>query len=197
MKPLFLIDLGGVLIDLNWLESARKIFKSDDRESLHKSWGAIKSVRKFESGIINYDSFITDFIGEIDIKVSKEEVNEAFLNIIGDVKANCKSVIDSLKKLGTVAMLSNTNYIHVEKIKKSSELFENFDKVYLSYEMKCVKPDKVIFNKILADQNCHPTDVWFFDDSITNIKSALEMGLNAYQVNNPDDIFEIVAKQFE
>lgn len=197
MKPVFLIDLGGVLIDLNWIESAKRIFgASETKDLLLKKWLNLQSVRNFETGTIGFDEFSIEFANEISAPISQSEIKEAFLNIIGDVKPNCESTIIKLKQIGTVAMLSNTNSIHIEKLMSETEIFNLFNHIYLSYELKCVKPDKEIFEAVIADLKCQASDIYFFDDSMTNINGAKSLGINAFQVNSPDEILAVATKLF-
>ena len=198
MKPVFLIDLGGVLIDLNWIDSAKKIFgSSENKDNLHEKWLKLKSVRKFETGISDFETFTQELSNEIALSVTPNDIKTAFINIIGDIKPNCSNALTQLKKIGTLAMLSNTNSIHIDKLKSETNLFSHFDKVYLSYRLKCVKPDKQIFDKVIADLDCNANNIYFFDDSKTNIEAAKRFGLNAFQVTSPTEILDTVTKLFE
>ena len=67
-----------------------------------------------------------------------------------------------------------------------------FDKVYLSYNMGCAKPDLEIYKKVIDDLKTN--NFYFFDDSIDNVNSALSLGINAINVTG-DNIEQLFPKQ--
>ena len=62
-----------------------------------------------------------------------------------------------------------------------------FDKLYLSYQMKCVKPDPAIFRKMIADSGMIPSETLFLDDGPANIQVGEQFGFKTYQPVNGED----------
>ena len=92
-----------------------------------------------------------------------------------------------LRKQGyKVFLLSNTNAIHWEVIERiiasveGGRIDDYFDGIYLSFEMQCCKPDKVIFEKLLAKEGIAAEDCIFFDDSQENCAAAASLGIAAH-----------------
>ncbi len=190
-----LCDLGGVLINLNWLEKAKKIFFPENNPSLlKKKWGALKSANSFECGQINLETFLKELLLETGLKTSEKDLKEDFLNILGPEKDNCPQILDKLKSFGTLALLSNTNKAHIDHLKTYSQILNKFEHIFFSYELKAMKPDLEIYNKVIEKLNVKAQQIFFFDDSIENIEAAKKVGINAFQVNSPDEILEIVGK---
>jgi putative hydrolase of the HAD superfamily len=188
-----LCDLGGVLIKLNWLEKAKKIFYPEvSPDVLKQKWLALKSSQRFECGQIDLTQFLSELESEVALKISKEELKEDFLNIIGPEKENCPQILDKLNEYGTLALLSNTNKAHIDYLKTYSHILNKFEHVFLSYELKTMKPSPEIYNKVIQKLGVKPQEILFFDDSLENIESAKAMGINAFQVFSPSEILEIV-----
>ncbi|MDD3000009.1 MAG: HAD-IA family hydrolase [Candidatus Riflebacteria bacterium] len=190
---LVLCDLGGVLIDLNWRERARALFgKNLDVEVLKTRWLNLTSTRAFEAGMIDFATFYRDFINETGSSLTLDAFKCEFAGILGPLKPDCMSILAELKAVYTLAMLSNTNHLHVEMLKKSSEVFAPFDYLFLSYEMGMVKPDLEIYAEVCARAGRSANKIFFFDDSAVNVAAAKVVGMHAYRVESPLEISKIM-----
>lgn len=188
-KPIVLCDLGGVLIDLNWVERARGLFGSDiDGDELKSRWLKLTSAREYEGGKIDFAEFYRRFMAETGSNVNYSTFSAEFAGIIGRVKDGCMGILNEIKKSATLAMLSNTNDVHVQMLRQSSDIFSPFQHLFLSYEMGMVKPDHEIYRQVCATLGCSAEEIYFFDDSLANIEAARACGLNAFRVDSPQEI---------
>ncbi len=188
-----LCDLGGVLIDLHWVEHARGLFGKDmAADELKVRWLTLKSVREFEAGNIDFHTFYQLFCKETGAKVSFEQFESEFVGIIGPVKAGCYEILDHLAGCGRLAMLSNTNYLHIEHLRSVSRIFAPFADLFFSYELRMVKPDRQIFAAVADRVGCAASDILFFDDSQANIDAAMGFGMHGFRVDSPQEIAKIV-----
>lgn len=78
-----------------------------------------------------------------------------------------------------ICLLSNLKEIDYEYLKSVVDM-EIFDEKFLSYEMGMIKPDKKIYNEVI--KKIGTSNFYFFDDTEENVKEALNLGINAYQV---------------
>ena len=78
-------------------------------------------------------------------------------------------------------MLSNLRKLDFEWFETQYDII-NFDKLYLSYEMHLVKPNKDIYERMIKDLNTEVENIYFFDDNQENVNIAKELGINAYCV---------------
>ena len=67
-----------------------------------------------------------------------------------------------------------------ERLTKEVDLTK-FDKVYLSFELGCRKPNKEIYEYVMQDLKCDIGDILFIDDDTTNITMAKKYGWNTCQ----------------
>lgn len=97
-------------------------------------------------------------------------------------------------------LLSNTNEIHEEAFNRITHnahgiyIASFFDKVYFSHRIGIRKPEKEIFEKILADTGFKKEHTLFIDDSPQHIATAKAMGIQTIYLEKgmtiEDDIFK-------
>ncbi|MBO5414906.1 MAG: HAD-IA family hydrolase [Bacilli bacterium] len=83
----------------------------------------------------------------------------------------------SLKKYCNIAILSNLNFLDKDRIDEQVEL-NKFDRVFLSFELECRKPDSRIYEIVEETCNIDPKNILFIDDKDTNIEAAKKRGWN-------------------
>jgi len=103
-----------------------------------------------------------------------------------------------LRKKYKVFLLSNTNSIHLQWVKK--DLMENhqliefdsvfFDKTYYSHLIQLRKPNKEIYYHVINDATLDPSQTLFIDDNKDNVISARSCGLNAVVHDPSSEIIE-------
>lgn len=86
----------------------------------------------------------------------------------------------SIKEKCKIGLLSNLSMLDYERLKEQVDL-TRFDKVYLSFELECRKPNKKIYEYVMQDLKCDAGDILFIDDDTTNIAMAKKYGWNTCQ----------------
>ncbi len=185
-----LFDLGGVLIKIYPDEFAEKInIKPDD---------FFKIFKKFEGPISLGNEPPLDVLREIidssNIDISLDKVVKCFKeDYIGERIDKTFKLISELREKGYfIGLLSNTNEIHFNYIYKEIDGLKNFDKVYISYKLHLIKPDKKIFNYVENDLKFNKDEIILIDDSSENIDAAYEYGLNTIKVENNDPDIDMI-----
>lgn len=98
-----------------------------------------------------------------------------------------------LKRDFRLVLLSNTNPIHwrkaVDDYFTQGGLNVNyyFEKTYLSYEMRMLKPDEEIYRKVLDSSGMAAGDTLFIDDSKANCAAAERLGITSMHVTCGDE----------
>ncbi len=87
-----------------------------------------------------------------------------------------------------VAILSNMPRDLGEALQTRTTRLGNFDQVTLSYEVRSVKPEPVIYEHCLEGLDTAPERTLFLDDRIENVNGAELLGIRAIQFFNRDDI---------
>ena len=94
-------------------------------------------------------------------------------------------------------VLSNNNPASMEVIRgeftaDGHTMDDYFDKVYLSYELRELKPSEAIFRKVIADSGIVPAQTLFIDDGQKNVDAAQALGFAVYKPAPGEDFGHLV-----
>jgi putative hydrolase of the HAD superfamily len=85
-------------------------------------------------------------------------------------------LIQELRQGRVVACLTNTE-VEIGQLNWERGLFTHFDRAFLSTELGLHKPDRQIFERVLADLGCTPPEAVFTDDKLENVAGARATGM--------------------
>jgi putative hydrolase of the HAD superfamily len=89
---------------------------------------------------------------------------------------------DLLQALGrryNLAIVSNTNTLHYERIRREYPVVDLFPLAILSYEVGSMKPSPEIFRAALEAVGSRPEECFFIDDRAENVEGARKLGIQA------------------
>lgn len=187
VPPIYVFDLGGVLIRLNVARCMRAFEALMGEENMRTVLGmdsrgeGIKAVSvaskqlmaDFERGLITSNEFLTQVQAFCRPGTSLQEVSNAWMSMLDDLPQERLEVVDRLRAKGhMVYLLSNGNDLHFHFINRTYGLDRHFDRLFLSQEMHMAKPEPEIFRTVdeaIHRQNC---PVVFIDDIAVNRLAA-------------------------
>lgn len=137
---------------------------------------------KAHMGLVADDEHIEDLLKFCKSNLSIDQFYEIYNDLDKSLYNGTIEIIKKLKNNGyKVGLLSNLRLIDYKRYKPQIEKI-NFDYIFLSYEMKCIKPSKDIYVQVIDKLKCETDEIIFFDDNEKNINGAKSVGINAYQV---------------
>jgi HAD superfamily hydrolase (TIGR01509 family) len=89
-------------------------------------------------------------------------------------------MVEALASQVKLALLSNTNALHVEYLRPRVPVLARFDALLFSNEQRCAKPDPAFFLKALERTGGTPDATLFFDDLSEYTQAAEALGIHAY-----------------
>ena len=125
-----------------------------------------------------------------------KRVNETPLKVKEDFKElihinyELVNYIKELKKEYRIYLLSNAVSIFLRRILKENNLYELFNEVYISGEIKLIKPYKEYFNYVIEKEDLDPSMCIMIDDNKKNIEGAISCNLNGIVFTNNKDLKE-------
>ena len=125
-----------------------------------------------------------------------KRVNETPLKVKEDFKElihinyELVNYIKELKKEYRIYLLSNAIYSFIRRILKENNLYELFNEVYISGEIKLIKPYKEYFNYVIEKEDLDPSMCIMIDDNKKNIEGAISCNLNGIVFTNNKDLKE-------
>jgi len=190
-----IFDMGGVIVDIH-LERAINNFKSigvHDADRLIDAYHHKGLFIAIENGDIDADEFCRRLSEHAGKEIPREAIEQAWRSIIDPPPAYRLQFLEELRRTHKVCMLTNNNPIIMEW-DRARTLTGYFDKIYVSYKMKCVKPDPRIYLMMLEDGAMLPDESLFIDDSEKNLEGARRCGLHTYLAKNGEDWREDVMR---
>lgn len=149
--------------------------------------------RQVDLGILNEKEFI-----EIYAKLSNQEPSIVYDQLMGLSVIDCRLVdfIKSLKGKYNVCLLSNACATYLRKILNKNNLYEIFDKIYISSEIKKIKPNIDYFEYVLNDLHAKGQESIMIDDREKNINGAILSGINGVVYKGVDNLKEILKTKY-
>ncbi len=189
-------DFGGVVAPADLGVVITK-FKALGRGNIEKYLNLVRQqgfFGDFETGLIDKEEFRARVSKEAGREVSMEECRDAYMGFFSSVPERNLELFRKLRAEGyRLSLLSNTNPFIMEwALSKAFDghghsLDEHLDSIYVSYEMKVMKPDEKIFRMMLESENVAPSQVLFIDDGPKNVAAAKALGINTIQATNGED----------
>lgn len=187
----FIIDFGGVLyeIDIPRTTSAFRRISTLEITSKIETEISTKIIYNYEKGDFGDNEFRNIIKAKLELNISNEEFDSIWNKTLVAIYPKSISILQKLKKIGRLYLLSNTNEIHKAKFtKECGEMLSLFDETYFSHKIKKIKPEPEAFEYVLTENNLDRKKTLFIDDRIENINAAADLGLKTFHVVNQGDL---------
>ena len=109
-----------------------------------------------------------------------------------------EGLIPLLKVRGyRLILLTNTCAPHLEFIRRTFRVMDNFDATVASHEVKVEKPDPVMYPLALEAAQARPEECFFVDDLAQNLAYAQVMGIRTfrYDIGDHDALLEWLSRE--
>lgn len=193
-------DFGDIFINLD-KSSILKEFKKLGTTATANDIAGINEV--YEVGDMSTEDFIHE-IKQLTPNATDEQIVVAWNSILKDFPVRrlefLKAIVDSDQY--RVFLLSNTNDLHIEWIKKNVPHFEEFkdcfEQFYVTQEVGMRKPNPAIFQLVLEMNNLEAEETLFIDDTKENTDSAAALGYKVWNlIPGEDEVTELFTAKKE
>ena len=194
-----IFDLGAVILNINYQNTIDEFTKLgvNNAATFYSKKVQTNLFNQIETGMISSNEFLKALQKETK-NANINQVEKAWNAMLLDLPEERIQLIEKLKKNNySIYLLSNTNAIHIDAIKKQLgkrkwlAFCKLFDKMYLSHELGLRKPDVKIFEYILNEQKLKAEEVFFIDDSPQHIASAKKIGIHCHHLLDDEDIITL------
>lgn len=194
MIKTIIFDFGDVFLNLEKPATMRELQRFGISEFSEEM---VQRNRQLEKGEISSDEFISFYCSRFS-PLTPDDFLKSWNAILVDFPAYR---LDFLKKLSEegkykLILLSNTNDIHIEWVKKNVDLFDDFkkcfDAFYLSQEIGFRKPDSEIYRFVLKKHDLKPEEILFIDDTQENTDAAAQLGIHIWNLDpEKEDVVDL------
>lgn len=191
-----IFDMGGVIITIDQQEAVRR-FKAlglQDAEQQLDPYTQGGIFGDLEAGRITAEEFRIALSKQVGRELSYDECRHAWLGYCGDVPQRNLQLLTRLRQEGCrLILLSNTNPYMMSHVLSPAfdgsghPLSHYLDALYMSFEMKVMKPDETFFRRVLMAEQTIPSECLFVDDGPRNVAVASQIGINTFCPKNGED----------
>jgi len=181
-----LFDLGNVIIPFDFRHAYARLqpLCSFPANEIPQRLRESNLVTRFETGRISAERFVREFCATLDVQISYDDFCDIWTSVFLPEPLIEVGLIEQLAARYRLMILSNTNPIHFEMIRRHYPLMQHFHHFVLSYEVGAIKPAAAIFEAAIANARCAAGECFFTDDLAPNIEAARTHGMDAVQFHS-------------
>ena len=186
-------DLNGVLVDWDGIGPLISLAKETlNEEQARRFYLESPWVKKFDMGLCSKNDFASGVVDELELEISPEEFLEQFITWHGNIFPGTSKLLKSLRNRFRLACLSNNNKLHWHSLTEKTDLAEKLDHIFLSFEMRLLKPAKEVFEHVIHITGYFAKDILFLDDNQENVAVARDLGFHSYRISGVDGVFAVL-----
>ena len=187
MHPVFIFDLGKVLVDFDYTIAAQKVAARSAKspKDLHAFLGSSPLLVEFECGRITRRQFFESIRDAIHFHGDVEEFASYFADIFTAMPGTIALHAELRKRGFKTYIFSNTNDLAVEHVRRNFPFFKHFDGYILSYEVGGMKPQPEIYAAMEKMTGRSGADLIYLDDRPENIEAGAARGWRAILHESP------------
>jgi len=199
-----LLDLGGVLFDVDYTASMRAFHALgfEDFDSLYSKAKQDHLFDGFETGELSPETFRHRIRTLFRPDITDREIDACWNAMLGTLPRERIDLVMRLKERYQVLLLSNTNAIHVPAFEAIlardlgiTDFKGLFHGAYYSCDIGLRKPHAEAFHHVLKQHHADPARTLFIDDSIQHVVGARNAGLHAEHLDLAhEDVLAMVAR---
>lgn len=200
MIKTIIFDFGDVFINLDKPATMREMNKYEIEEL---SENLLHINQQYEKGLISSADFVKSYQKEHS-QLEQDQFKASWNSILVDFPEYRYQFLKKLadEKNYQLILLSNTNEIHIDWVKKNVAFFEDFkacfDAFYLSHEINFRKPDAEIYEFVLQKHNLKPETCLFIDDTKENTEAAESLGIHTWNIEpTREDVIDLFTTKKE
>lgn len=191
-----ILDLGKVIVPFDFWRAYRgmEVISGVPAEEIRRRLAETDLFRQFECGTISSLNFVGEVSATLNISIPYEEFVPIWTSIFLPETLISEPVIQALAGVVRLVLLSNTNEIHYDMLRRSYPLLRHFHAAVLSYELGVMKPDAAIYEHAVSIAGCKANECLFFDDMPENVAAAREWGLQAEVFESEAQLIDVLTR---
>ena len=210
MIKVIVFDLGGVLIDLDidsCIRACKEELGFEKADEFLDPCHQKGIFMQLEKGVVSKEEFAAEVISMCRPGTTEEDVAHAFRRLLVGLADYKVQLLKDLAARYDLYLLSNNNEVTMPE---SLSIFQRlgipmeslFRKLFLSYQMKMLKPGDEIFRTAISEIShlsgtpsspVSASEILFLDDSQRNVDAARRNGMQSRLCPQGSDLREILS----
>ena len=188
MNTIVVFDLGKVLVDFDYSIAARRIAARSTQppENLHAFLSTSPLLVDYENGALTRQEFFDAMQSATGFQGGVTEFGQFFADIFTEIAPMIELHAELRRRGVPTYILSNTNDLAIEHIRRNFPFFKNFDGYILSYEVKALKPHAPIYHALERMTGKRGAEIIYIDDRAENIAGGAAHGWRTILHETPE-----------
>ena len=184
-------DMGNVLVDYDGDLVCRALIPDEEmRKRIYTTVFVSPEWVKLDMGIISEEQGLKAMVNRLDTPEEKEAATRCFAQwhlYNMRPKKGMEELTRQLKEKGYgLYICSNASVRLLECYRDVIPAIDCFDGVLFSAEVKCMKPQKEMYEHLYRRFRLDPGECYFIDDLEENIQGARDTGMDGYCFDHGD-----------
>lgn len=188
---ILLLDLGGVLIDIDF-ERALRAWQPASRltlDELRQAFRHDEPYERHERGEITAEQYFGHLAATLALDAEPAQIERGWNAIFIAEIAETTALIRSIRDRIPCHAFSNTNAAHQAYWSRAyPSVTSAVGRIFASHEIGLRKPDPHAFAHVAQALGVPAGSILFFDDSLANVEGAAAAGLQTVHVRSPADV---------
>ena len=133
----------------------------------------------FKKGELSEADFWNQTRRQLNLSLTDDQISQ----LLADSYQVNQNVVDNVKKvrnLGIKTCICTNNFpTRINALDKKFGFLSDFEVKVFSFQIGAIKPNPKIFQALIAQSSCLPSEIFYADDKQANVDSALSLGINA------------------
>ena len=190
MTKALIFDLGNVIVPFDFTRGYQAIspftpFPPDDLPLRIAESGVVPC---YERGELSSLDFYQTLTSALQLNLPYQDFCDLWSTIFLPEPLIPDELLATLHSRYRLVLLSNTNEIHFEMIRRTYPILRHFDALVLSYEARAMKPDPRIYEEAIRQAGCPSEQCFYTDDVLEFVEAGLRCGLDAVPFTGAADL---------
>jgi putative hydrolase of the HAD superfamily len=138
----------------------------------------------YDRGLVSGSEYFRNILADVGIFPDSAAIEEMIRRDVQSwsrINAGTEQLMNDVKTAGLkVGILSNMVQPFLDMVRETAPVFRIPDGSVYSCEVDTVKPERKIYELLLAVLDCKAGELIFFDDTAINISAAVKLGIHAF-----------------
>jgi len=180
-RPTVIFDLGGVLVAVDFMRACKRLEAAGGAPAavILEAIAIGEDKKAFDSGGLSPQQFAARFCAGIGARLPYAEFAEIWCDIFAEQR-EVTGLLDQICAKADLVLLSNTDPLHIEYVRRNYGFLEKFGRLVLSFEVGHAKPARQMFERALS-LVAPGARMIYFDDVLEFVSAARACSLPAEQ----------------
>jgi HAD superfamily hydrolase (TIGR01509 family) len=184
-----IFDIGRVIIQVD-LARTSEVFGKRDGLSAEQVWNALQADARWDDwqeGRMTPRDWYKHLSEKFQLSLSFEEFCANWNRVLDPVTILPDSLFERLGASCRLALLSNTDSIHVAHIEAAFGFVRHFPVRVYSCRVGTSKPAPAIYHQALRELDTLPEEALYIDDLRENVATAVRLGMTGFHFTSPGE----------